>query len=148
MKVDLSTMSLKQLEAHAGQLKGLVSTLRAKESGKMLQRWKDQDEATTKRRRAEADRLGVDYADVIGASSQAPAKRRRRRRTLRTRRVRKYIGPPKFRDPETGRTWTGRGRVPLWVSGHEKSGGSRDDLLIKSPPKPRKARKKRSRKKK
>ncbi len=145
MKVDLSTMSLKQLEAHASQLKGLASTLRAKESGKMLQRWKDQDEATTKRRRAEADGLGVDYADVIGMTLPAPAKRPRKRRKRRTR---KSIGPPKFQDPESGRTWTGRGRVPLWVSGHEKSGGSRDDLLIKSPAKPRKARKKRVRKKK
>ena len=61
---------------------------------------------------------------------------------MRTRRTRKSKGPAKYQDPEGGRTWTGRGRVPLWVSGHEESGGSRDDLLIKSPAKPRKARKK------
>ena len=148
MKVDLSKMSLKQLEAHAGRLKSLLSTVRAKECAEMLQRWKDEDEATTKRRRTEAIRLGVDYADVRGTTLPAPAKRRRTRRTRRTRRPRKSIGPPKFQDPESGRTWTGRGRVPLWVSSHEKSGGSRDDLLLKSPAKPRKARKKRSRKKK
>ncbi|AOR72098.1 hypothetical protein BBJ41_32355 [Burkholderia stabilis] len=24
---------------------------------------------------------------------------------------------PKFRDPETGKTWCGRGRTPLWLRG-------------------------------
>ncbi len=117
----------------------------------MLQRWKAQDEATTKRRRAEAESLGVDYADVIGMTLPAPAKRRRKRRT----RVRKSKGKPKFQDPESGLTWTGRGRVPGWVASHEQGGGSRDDLLIKTnevvsktAAKPRKARRKRSRKKK
>ena len=26
---------------------------------------------------------------------------------------------PKFRDPETGNTWTGRGRAPAWIKGQE-----------------------------
>lgn len=26
------------------------------------------------------------------------------------------VGVPKYRDPETGRTWTGRGRPPIWFS--------------------------------
>ena len=28
---------------------------------------------------------------------------------------------PKYRDPATGNTWTGRGRTPLWLAGHDKS---------------------------
>jgi DNA-binding protein H-NS len=33
--------------------------------------------------------------------------------------------PPKFRDPETGQTWTGRGKAPRWIDGKE-----RDQFLI------------------
>jgi DNA-binding protein H-NS len=32
----------------------------------------------------------------------------------------------KYRDPETGSTWTGRGRAPLWLNGKDKN-----DFLIK-----------------
>lgn len=28
---------------------------------------------------------------------------------------------PKYRDPETGKTWTGRGKAPLWIAGKDKS---------------------------
>lgn len=31
----------------------------------------------------------------------------------------------KYRDPESGATWTGRGRAPLWLNGKNK-----DDFLI------------------
>ena len=38
----------------------------------------------------------------------------------------------KYRDKsDKSLTWTGRGRTPLWVQAYEKSGGKRDDLLIK-----------------
>jgi DNA-binding protein H-NS len=37
----------------------------------------------------------------------------------------------KYRDPETGKTWSGRGRTPLWLSSAERSGKSRDAFLIK-----------------
>lgn len=33
----------------------------------------------------------------------------------------------KYKDPETGSTWTGRGRAPLWLTGKDKN-----DYLIKS----------------
>lgn len=28
--------------------------------------------------------------------------------------------PPKYRDPETGTTWTGRGRTPTWLNDENK----------------------------
>lgn len=34
--------------------------------------------------------------------------------------------PAKYKSPETGETWTGRGRAPLWLAGKNK-----DDFLIK-----------------
>jgi DNA-binding protein H-NS len=33
--------------------------------------------------------------------------------------------PPLYRDPNTGATWSGRGRAPHWLDGHT------DDYLIK-----------------
>lgn len=32
---------------------------------------------------------------------------------------------PKYRDPATGKTWTGRGKPPTWISGQD-----RDQFLI------------------
>ncbi len=37
---------------------------------------------------------------------------------------------PKYRDPKSGNTWTGRGKPPRWISDTEANGGSRDDFLI------------------
>lgn len=31
------------------------------------------------------------------------------------------VGAPKFRDPETGATWTGRGKPPNWIVGKDRS---------------------------
>lgn len=28
--------------------------------------------------------------------------------------------PPKYRDPATGQTWTGRGKAPKWIEGQER----------------------------
>lgn len=37
---------------------------------------------------------------------------------------------PKFRNPETGETWSGRGRAPRWIVGAEIAGRSRDEFAI------------------
>jgi DNA-binding protein H-NS len=37
-------------------------------------------------------------------------------------------GEPKYRDPATGKTWTGRGKPPTWIAGAK----SRGDFLINS----------------
>lgn len=38
---------------------------------------------------------------------------------------------PKYRDPVTGKTWTGRGKSPLWIAEAERQGKSRDSFLIR-----------------
>ncbi|WP_454727735.1 MULTISPECIES: H-NS histone family protein [Cupriavidus] len=35
--------------------------------------------------------------------------------------------PPKYRDPKTGKTWSGRGRAPAWL------GKNRNRFLIEAP---------------
>lgn len=39
----------------------------------------------------------------------------------------KSKAPPKYRDPETGKTWTGRGVAPSWLKDK-----NRDDYLIEA----------------
>jgi DNA-binding protein H-NS len=34
---------------------------------------------------------------------------------------RKSPGTPKYRDPATGKTWTGRGKPPVWIQGKDRS---------------------------
>ncbi len=40
--------------------------------------------------------------------------------------------PPKYRDPVSGATWTGRGRAPRWVVEAEAQGKSREEFLIQN----------------
>src|SRR5690554_5815543 len=44
--------------------------------------------------------------------------------------VAKRTVPVKFRHPETGDTWTGRGKAPRWIVQAESEGKSRSDFLI------------------
>ncbi|KVT40932.1 H-NS histone family protein [Burkholderia ubonensis] len=41
------------------------------------------------------------------------------------RRTKRGPVPPKYRDPQSGATWSGRGREPLWINGQ-----SREQFLI------------------
>ena len=36
----------------------------------------------------------------------------------------------KYRDPASGKTWSGRGRTPVWLTDAEAAGQSRDTFLI------------------
>lgn len=67
--------------------------------------------------------------DVVAS---APAKRQRRAPKARKSALKGAKIAPKYRSKsDKSVTWTGRGRTPLWVQEYEKSGGKRDDLLIK-----------------
>lgn len=33
----------------------------------------------------------------------------------------RVVGEPRFRNPETGVTWTGRGKPPKWIEGKDRS---------------------------
>lgn len=40
--------------------------------------------------------------------------------SARKKSVKKAVGTAKYRDPETGQEWTGRGRMPNWLAGKNK----------------------------
>jgi DNA-binding protein H-NS len=70
--------------------------------------------------KAKAASLGMSLADLVGlgggkaAESQAP-------RTATT---------PKYRDPETGATWSGRGYPAKWITDYEAKGRKREEFAI------------------
>lgn len=42
------------------------------------------------------------------------------------------IVAPKYQDPESEKTWTGRGKTPAWLSTQIASGREKQDFLIQS----------------
>jgi DNA-binding protein H-NS len=51
-----------------------------------------------------------------------------------TRKARADVGrkaEPKYRDPKTGETWSGRGRPAAWLKAHLDAGKKKEDFLIK-----------------
>ncbi|RQQ88706.1 H-NS histone family protein [Burkholderia stagnalis] len=56
--------------------------------------------------RAKVEEFGLTEQDVFG--------RKRGSRTTGTARA-KVEAAPKYRDPKSGATWTGRGRAPAWI---------------------------------
>ncbi|MNX91908.1 H-NS histone family protein [compost metagenome] len=38
---------------------------------------------------------------------------------------------PKYRHPQTGETWSGRGKAPRWLAAEEAAGATRESFLIK-----------------
>lgn len=65
---------------------------------------------------------GYDAAQLIGGSTKAvSADAEKVRRPAKA----------KYQDPDSGKTWTGRGLKPLWVRATLAAGKSLDSLLIK-----------------
>ncbi|WP_264596418.1 H-NS histone family protein [Rhodoblastus acidophilus] len=41
---------------------------------------------------------------------------------------------PRYRNPETSETWSGRGKLPRWMAAAMKAGRAMDEFLISAPP--------------
>lgn len=122
MKFDLERFTLRQLEALVA-----AATLRKK--------------ALTKRRpiavvRAELTAMVASWGytldellATVPSPDAAPSKPRARRKTGKV--------AAKYQDPENKRnTWSGRGRMPLWLAYHVKRGRAAADYLIPGLAKP------------
>lgn len=87
-----------------------------------------------KRMRGEMQRLGITLEDLGGTSvvGAGVVKAARNASTNGAVKPSKQAGEklnlaPKYRDPESGNTWTGRGRAPTWI----RDAADRDEFLIK-----------------
>lgn len=57
--------------------------------------------------------FGLSAADVFGGAARAASR-------PSSAQAGKKVAP-KYRDPATGKTWTGRGRAPTWLDGKDRS---------------------------
>lgn len=39
---------------------------------------------------------------------------------------------PKYQDPASGKTWAGRGKIPVWMREYLANGVSKENLILKS----------------
>jgi DNA-binding protein H-NS len=79
--------------------------------------------------RAKAEAMGLSLAELVGSSAQAS------RTAAKTRKPQKGApaAPPavKYRNPETGATWSGRGRMPRWLALAGEQGRGREEFAAK-----------------
>ena len=73
----------------------------------------------------------ITIEEISAAMGKAPAKAKTTSKAKAPAGARKTVAP-KYRNPATGDTWTGRGKAPRWVVDAEASGQSRDQFLIPS----------------
>jgi DNA-binding protein H-NS len=68
--------------------------------------------------RDKAAELGISLKALMSSSQSTPGRKPRRGKGEKV--------APKYRNPETGETWTGRGREPGWIKGK-----TRQDFALK-----------------
>ena len=72
-------------------------------------------------------KLGVSVQDLADSSPRAKSATKVRGRAAAKP---KSTVAPKFRDPDSGATWTGRGRPPVWLAQKLAQGATKEQFLI------------------
>ena len=67
--------------------------------------------------------------EIAAAFGQAGVGRKSQRKTG-SGKAAKHPVAPKYRHPDTGETWSGRGRAPRWLTEAESAGANRVDFLL------------------
>lgn len=119
-----SYSSLKQkIEKEILKLQKQVQTLQTKQRGPVI--------TSIIRSMREYDITPEDITEAFNKKAAGPGKRKTTVKSASTKpaTVKRPVAP-KYRHPETGATWTGRGKPPRWVSAAEAEGKSRNDFLI------------------
>ena len=105
--INLSNLSLQELQDLRTQVSERIDAMADRERRKLAEEFQEK-----------AAKLGMTAEEVIRGPkkprTRAPAK-------------------PKYRDPDNpSRTWTGRGKQPVWLREALESGRNLNDFLIKS----------------
>lgn len=101
---------------------------RLEAQAKALESARDSKKArSVERVKALMKKLGVSAQDLAAVNPRAKSavKGRRRAAPKATSAV-----APKYRDPDTGATWTGRGRPPVWLAQKLAQNRTKDEFLI------------------
>ncbi|WP_183016483.1 H-NS family nucleoid-associated regulatory protein [Achromobacter sp. UMC46] len=78
---------------------------------------------------AQMHEFQISPADIQAAYGATKSARPKRKKVVERAESRRPVAP-KYRHPESGDTWTGRGRAPRWLAAAERAGASRDQFLI------------------
>ena len=70
--------------------------------------------------KARAASLGMSLADLVGLGDGKAAKSQAAHTTA----------TPKYRDPDTGQTWSGRGYPAKWITDYEAKGRKREEFAV------------------
>jgi len=106
-ELDISNLSLDDLKTLRPKIDERIAELEAKK----------REEILTKMQK---------LAESIGETPESLVKKERKRQ--RQAEKGKTEDGAGYRHPETGETWSGRGRKPKWVTEHLESGGKLEDL--------------------
>ncbi|TEA78109.1 H-NS family nucleoid-associated regulatory protein [Allopusillimonas ginsengisoli] len=110
-----TSSALQKIEKEIQRLQKQAKTLQAKRRGPVL--------TSILRSMREYD---ITPEDIAAAFNKKTVTKTPRKQATPAKRV----VPAKYRNPETGDTWTGRGKPPRWVTTAEAEGKSRADFLI------------------
>jgi DNA-binding protein H-NS len=112
---ELEGMSLAQLRQVREEIDGLIER-------------REQEERRALRQKLEgiAAEAGFSLADLLGNTAATP----RGTKVKSAGGDKRSTVAPKYRDPATGTTWTGRGKKPKWVEAALASGKKLEDLAI------------------
>jgi len=75
------------------------------------------------------DEVAIAFAKRSGSKPVRSAVKQMKSGGTTTKKSKQAVAP-KYLDPETGNTWTGRGKPPRWLSDAEQAGKNRDAFLI------------------
>jgi DNA-binding protein H-NS len=121
MPRDTTTTSLQKIEKEIQRLQKHAKTLQAKRRAPVL--------ADIVRSMREYD---ITPEEIAAAFSKKPGRKPGAPRKQAAPAPAKRAVPPKYRHPETGDTWTGRGKPPRWIAAAEAQGASREEFLIQT----------------
>lgn len=123
----MATQSIRTIEAQIRKLQARALALREKDRKPVI--------ASIVRQMKAHDIAVSDIAEAYGkpraARRAAPAgpAASKAGKAGKAGKARKAV-PVKYRHPETGDTWTGRGRTPRWIVEAEKAGADRSSFAV------------------
>ncbi len=117
-------MTYEAVQKQIARLQAQAKSLEAASDAKKLR--------AVDRVRALMKKLGVELADLNVAPRAKTRGGATRGRKPAAGKARKSGGivPPKYRDPDSGSTWTGRGRTPVWLAKKLAEGRTREEFAI------------------
>lgn len=120
--IDLDKLNLDELLVLRDKVDARLSKMAAAEM-EVLQEKMAKLEKYTKPSARKAQALQALSPKLDGVSTQTA-----KRKKVSSQKGKK--APAKFRDPETGNTWSGRGLTPVWLRKYEAKGRKRSDFAV------------------